>query len=109
MRLLADAELAEDRSNRSSVVVLPTISPTALTAMRKSKATSSRVWSPRSACQRAQRGGAGAVERVLVAGVDHHLQHLGFDFAGPDQFLDGILERLDPLAGQAATPRPPAP
>ena len=52
--------------------------------------------------QRAQRGGAGAVERVLVARVDHHLQHLGLDFARPYQLLDGIFERLDPLPCQAA-------
>ena len=34
--------------------------------------------------------------------VDHHLQHLGFDFASPDQIFDRILQRLDSLAGQRA-------
>src|SRR6266568_5091575 len=37
------------RSSKSSVVVLPTISPTALTAMRRSMAANSRVWPARKA------------------------------------------------------------
>ena len=52
--------------------------------------------------QGAQRGGAGAVEGVLMARVDHHLQHPSLDLAGPYQLLNGIFERLDPLPSQAA-------
>ena len=89
-------------SSKSSVVVLPTISPTALAAMRKSIATSSSVASPRSASSVRLGRGARAVQRVLMPRVDHHLQHLGLDFAGPDQFLDGVLQRFNPLPAQTA-------
>ena len=34
---------------------------------------------------------ARAAQRVLMWRVDHHLQHLGFDFAGPNQVLDRVL------------------
>ena len=89
-------------SSKSSVVVLPTISPTALTAMRRSTAASSSVVVPRAARRWPRRGRAGAVERVLMPRVDHHLQHLGLDFARPDQFLDGVLQRFQSPARQAA-------
>ncbi len=72
-------------SSKSSVVVLPTISPTALAAIRKSIATSSSVASARERVRRLARGGAGAVQRVLMPRIDGHLQHLGLDFAGPDE------------------------
>ena len=35
--------------------------------------------------------GAGTQERILMPGVDRHLQHLGFDFAGPNQIFDCIF------------------
>jgi len=46
-------------------------------------------------------GGAGAVEGVLVAGVDHDFEHLGFDFARPDEGFDGVFEGVEALTGQA--------
>ena len=89
-------------SSKSSVAVLPTISPTALTAMRKSSATSSSVASAAQRVDRPLRRRARAVQRVLMPRVDHHLQHLGLDFARPDQFLDRVLQRFNPLPAQAA-------
>ena len=83
-------------SSKSSVVVLPTISPTALTAMRKSSATNSSDASARRASRAEQVAIAGAVQRVLMARVDHHLQHFGIDFARPDQFLDRIFKASIP-------------
>jgi hypothetical protein len=88
-------------SSKSSVAVLPTISPTALAAMRKSIAAKSSVAS-RSASSVHQRRRARAVQRVLMPRVDHHLQHLGLDFARPGQFLDGVFQRFHPLPAQTA-------
>src|SRR5438552_1742448 len=48
---------------------------------------------------RAQRGVAAAVERVLMARVDHGFQHLGLDFTRPGEVLYRVFERLDSLAG----------
>ena len=53
-------------SSKSSVAVLPTISPTALTAMRKSSATSSSVASAAQRLKRPLGRRAGAVQRVLM-------------------------------------------
>jgi hypothetical protein len=39
-----------------------------------------------------ERGFARASERVLMPGIDHDLEHLGFDFAGPCEVFDGVLE-----------------
>src|SRR5439155_21788470 len=50
---------------------------------------------------RDQGRGAGAVQRVLMARIDHDLQHLRFDFPAPDQLLDGIFKGLDALASEA--------
>ena len=53
-------------SSKSSVAVLPTISPTALTAMRKSNATSSSVAFSRSASIVRRVAALRAVQRVLM-------------------------------------------
>src|SRR4051795_3752846 len=37
-------------------------------------------------------GGFGALEGFLVTGVDHDLEHSGFDLAGPDEALDRVFE-----------------
>ena len=70
-------------SSKSSVVVLPTISPTALTAMRKSSATSSSDQVRAQRLDRPQRRLARAAQRVLMPRVDHHLQHSGPNLARP--------------------------
>src|SRR5256885_1658119 len=82
-------------SSKSSVAVLPTISPTAFTAIRRSNATSSSVKSLRNAsmvrsvASRARLNASWCRELIK-------------DFAGPDQIFDRILQRLDSLAGQGA-------
>jgi hypothetical protein len=60
-------------SSKSSVAVRPTISPTALAAIRKSIATSSSVASARNASAALARVGAVALQRVLMPRVDGHL------------------------------------
>src|SRR5262249_27393442 len=51
--------------------------------------------------QRAQGRLARALQSVLVTRIDQ-LQHVGFDVARPHQRFDGVLERLDPFAAEAA-------
>src|SRR5260221_6271127 len=44
---------------------------------------------------------AGAVQGVLMAGVDHHFEHFGSNFSRPCQVSDGVLEGFDSLTGKA--------
>src|SRR5436190_22083535 len=44
---------------------------------------------------------AGALQSVLMARVNHDLEHLGLDLARPNQILDGIFEIFYPLATKA--------
>src|SRR5881394_1476871 len=51
---------------------------------------------------RAKGGFSCAIERVLMPGIDHYLEHFSFDFTGPGEFLNGIFQLLNPLSGQTA-------
>jgi hypothetical protein len=79
-------------SSKSSVVVLPTISPTACAARRRSSATSSKPEIGAQRRQRAFRRLAPAPQGVLVPGVDHDLQHFGRNPADQTVLLDGVFQ-----------------
>ena len=46
----------------------------------------------------AKGGAARAIECLLMARIDHYLQHLGFDLARPSEFFDRVLQRVDAFA-----------
>jgi len=48
----------------------------------------------------AEGGDAGAVEGVLVSGIDHDFEHFGFDFARPDEGFDDVFEGVEAGAGE---------
>ena len=88
-------------SSRSSVAVFPTISPTALTAIRSSLAASSRCFG--SQCLHCPlRRHPRPRQRLLVPRINHHFKHPRLEFPRPGQCLDGVLQRLNPLPAPAA-------